>query len=79
MKKQRSFTHFVKNSVQENRIACGWSKNELSQKVKCSASMISRIEGGSACPGVAIAKQLSRVFQKPLDQLFHLELPKYNP
>lgn len=63
----------MKNAVRELRLLRGWTQQELGARVGTSRQAIIAIENGRFDPSLPLAIRLSRLLEKPIEQLFFLD------
>jgi len=63
----------VKNALRQLRVLRGWTQQELGAKVGTSRQAIIAIENGRFDPSLTLAIRLSRVFEKPIEEIFFLD------
>ena len=63
----------MKNSVRELRQELRWTQQELGTKVGTSRQAIIAIENGRFDPSLPLAIKLSRVLNKPIEEIFSLD------
>lgn len=63
----------MKNAIRELRAALRWTQEDLGDRVGVSRQAIIAIENGKFDPSLPLALRLSRVLQRPVDELFFLE------
>ena len=63
----------VKNALRQLRVLRGWTQQELGTKVGTSRQAIIAIENGRFDPSLTLAIRLSRVFEKPIEEIFFLD------
>ncbi len=59
----------MRNTLRSMRERKGWTQRELAAKVKCSRAYIIGLEGGGT-PSLQVAFRLSRIFNKPVEEIF---------
>jgi putative transcriptional regulator len=60
----------MKNSLRELRASKGWSQGDLAEKLGVSRQTINAIETEKYDPSLPLAFKLSRLFRKPIEELF---------
>lgn len=60
------------------RKECGWTQQQLAEKISVSDKTVSKWERGEGCPEVSLLARLSELFQTDLEQLLSGELEE-NP
>lgn len=63
----------MKNAIRELRAALRWTQEDLGDRVGVSRQAIIAIENGKFDPSLPLAMRLSRVFQRPVEEIFFLE------
>ena len=63
----------MKNAVRELRQEQRWTQQELGNKVGTSRQAIIAIENGRFDPSLPLAIKLSRVLNKPIEEIFFLD------
>jgi putative transcriptional regulator len=63
----------VKNAVRELRQEQRWTQQDLGNKVGTSRQAIIAIENGRFDPSLPLAIKLSRVLNKPIEEIFFLD------
>jgi putative transcriptional regulator len=66
----------LRNRVRELRIERGWTQQELAEKVGVSRQSINSIECDRYTPSLPLALLFARVFGRPTDEIFTLEITK---
>jgi putative transcriptional regulator len=66
----------VKNQIRVQRIARGWTQEQLAAAVGVSRQSINSIENDRYIPSLPLALTFARVFKCPTDDLFTLEKKK---
>ena len=65
--------HDIQNHVRRHRlVANGMTQQELADRVGVTRQTILSIEKGKYTPTIGLALQLARVFEVPVEELFHL-------
>jgi putative transcriptional regulator len=62
----------IRNRIHEHRTACGFTQEELADRVGVTRQTIIAIEKGNYTPSVLLALKLSACFKIPVEQLFTL-------
>ncbi len=62
----------VSNNVQKLRMNRGFTQEELAEKAGVSRQTIIAIEKGNYTPSVLLALKISRIFKKPVEDVFYL-------
>jgi putative transcriptional regulator len=65
----------MKNLLRQLRAVHGWTQAQLGDRVGTSRQAIIAIENGKFDPSLPLALRLSRVFGKPVEELFFLDEP----
>jgi putative transcriptional regulator len=63
----------MKNVLRQLRQLRGWTQQELGSRVGTSRQAIIAIENGKFDPSLPLAIRLSRVLEKPIEELFILD------
>lgn len=63
----------MKNAIRELRVARGWTQQELGMRVGTSRQAIIAIENGKFDPSLPLAIKLSRLLERPIEEIFFLE------
>jgi putative transcriptional regulator len=63
----------VKNRLRVLRAEKGWSQAELAERLGVSRQTVNAIETEKYDPSLALAFKLSRVFKRPIEDLFDAE------
>ncbi|HNL37663.1 MAG TPA: helix-turn-helix transcriptional regulator [Saprospiraceae bacterium] len=63
----------MKNRLREERARLDISQAELAERTGVSRQTIHSIENGRYVPSTVLALKIARVFEKPLEEIFHLE------
>ncbi|MRG46479.1 helix-turn-helix domain-containing protein [Chitinophaga sp. SYP-B3965] len=63
----------MKNSIKVERARKNLTQDELARLVGVSRQTINTIESNKYVPSTILALKISRVFEKPLEQVFELE------
>jgi putative transcriptional regulator len=66
-------TRTIANRVKEQRIARGWTQEQLAQAAGVSRQSINSIERERYVPSLELALTFARIFSCPTDQIFYLE------
>ena len=69
-------THKVLNRVKELRTAREWTQEQLADATGVSRQSINSIENGRYVPSLALALVFARVFKRPFDEIFTLEVKR---
>ncbi len=64
----------VRNRVKELREELGWTQQRLAEAVGVSRQSINSIERNRYVPSLPLALVFSRVFARPTDEIFELEV-----
>jgi len=60
----------MKNTLKELRADQGWSQANLADRLEVSRQTVISIENGKYDPSLPLAFKISRVFGKPIEQIF---------
>jgi putative transcriptional regulator len=63
----------MKNRVEQLRIAQGWTKVDLGNRLNVSRQTIHAIESGRYDPSLPLALAIAKLFQKPVEEIFGTE------
>jgi len=63
----------MRNELRQLRLLRGWTQQELGTRVGTSRQAIIAIENGKFDPSLPLAIRLSRVLQKPIEEMFFLD------
>ncbi len=63
----------IRNSVRANRQSRNLSQAELAEAMGVSRQTINAIETGRYLPSLPLAILLARYFERPVEEVFHLE------
>lgn len=63
----------MKNSVKVERVIHNLTQAELAEKVSVSRQTINALESGKYVPSTVLALKISRIFNKSVNEIFHLE------
>lgn len=64
----------MKNSLKVERAILNITQGELAEKIGVSRQTINAIEAGKYVPSTVLALKLARLFNKPVESFFILEL-----
>jgi putative transcriptional regulator len=64
----------MKNSLKVERAILNITQGELAEKIGVSRQTINAIEAGKYVPSTVLALKLARLFNKPVESFFTLEL-----
>ena len=64
----------VRNRVKELREGLGWTQQRLAEAVGVSRQSVNSIERNRYVPSLPLALVFSRVFARPTDEIFELEV-----
>ena len=67
-------TYRVHSRVRELRTELGWTQQQLAEAVGVSRQSINSIECNRYVPSLLLALTFSRVFHRPTDEIFFLEI-----
>jgi putative transcriptional regulator len=60
----------MKNRIEELRLARGWTKVELGDRLNVSRQTIHAIESGRYDPSLPLALAIAKLFKMPVEQIF---------
>ena len=60
----------MQSRVRELREHRGWSQGELAERLEVSRKTVNAIETGKYDPSLPLAFRISRLFGKPIEQIF---------
>ena len=60
----------MQSRVRELREHRGWSQGELAERLEVSRQTVNAIETGKYDPSLPLAFRISRLFGKPIEQIF---------
>jgi putative transcriptional regulator len=60
----------MKNRVEQLRVARGWTKVELGDRLNVSRQTIHAIESGRYDPSLPLALAIAKLFQQSVEQIF---------
>jgi putative transcriptional regulator len=63
----------MKNALRQLRLLHGWTQQELGTRVGTSRQAIIAIENGKFDPSLPLAIRLSRVLERPIEEMFFLD------
>ena len=63
----------MKNRLKELRAERKWSQVDLAQRLNVSRQTINAIEAGKYVPSTVLALKISKLFEKPVNDIFELE------
>lgn len=63
----------MKNNLRVQRAIMNITQAELANLIQVSRQTINSIEAGKYVPSTVLALKLSRLFEKPVDEIFQLE------
>jgi putative transcriptional regulator len=61
----------MRNRVRELRTVRGWSQGELGERLGVSRQTVNAIETEKYDPSLPLAFRISRLFGKPIEDIFH--------
>ena len=64
----------MKNTLRQLRAERGWSQAELGTKLDVSRQTINALEVGKYDPSLPLAMKIARLFQRPIEEIFHYEI-----
>ena len=63
----------MKNNIKVQRAIANMTQAELAEKIEVSRQTINAIEAGKFVPSTVLALKISRLFGKPVNEIFELE------
>ena len=63
----------MKNELRVLRAVNGWSQAELAGRLDVSRQAVNAIETGKHDPSLPLAFRIARLFDKPIEEIFHDE------
>ena len=66
----------MKNRLKVLRAERDWTQARLAQELEVSRQTVNAIETGKFDPSLPLAFRISRLFQRPIEEIFHPEAPK---
>lgn len=63
----------MKNSIKVQRAIHNYTQQDLAEKIGVSRQTINALEAGKYVPSTVLALKLSRLFDKPVNEIFELE------
>jgi putative transcriptional regulator len=63
----------MKNTIKVHRVIKGLTQEELAQSISVSRQTINAMESGKYVPSTLLALKVSRILDKPVEELFILE------
>jgi putative transcriptional regulator len=60
----------MKNRVEQLRVAKGWTKVELGDRLNVSRQSIHAIESGRYDPSLPLALAIAKLFHRPVEEIF---------
>ena len=63
----------MKNELRVLRAINGWSQAELAGRLDVSRQAVNAIETGKHDPSLPLAFRIARLFDKPIEEIFHDE------
>lgn len=63
----------MKNNIKVQRAIANMTQAELAEKIGVSRQTINAIEAGKFVPSTVLALKISRLFSKPVNEIFELE------
>ncbi len=63
----------MKNTIKVERAKKNLTQARLAEKVQVSRQTINAIEKGKYVPSTVLALKIAKVFQVPVEEIFHLE------
>ena len=64
----------MKNTIKVQRAIKGLNQEELAQQVSVSRQTINAMEANKYVPSTVLALKIAKVFEKPVEELFMLEI-----
>lgn len=61
----------MKNELRVLRAIAGWSQAELAGRLDVSRQAVNAIETGKHDPSLPLAFKIARLFDKPIEEIFH--------
>lgn len=61
------------NDVRALRTARGWSQQTLGERLGVSRQTVNAIEKGRYDPSLPLAIRIARLFQRPVEEIFHAD------
>ncbi|GAA3982391.1 helix-turn-helix transcriptional regulator [Thermobifida alba] len=61
------------NDVRALRTARGWSQQALGERLGVSRQTVNAIEKGRYDPSLPLAIRIARLFQRPVEEIFHAD------
>lgn len=61
------------NDVRALRTARGWSQQALGERLGVSRQTVNAIEKGRYDPSLPLAIHIARLFQRPVEEIFHAD------
>ncbi|MFD2760821.1 helix-turn-helix transcriptional regulator [Lentibacillus juripiscarius] len=63
----------MRSRLKELRARAGYNQTQLAKRAKISRQTISLIERGEYMPSLLIAVRIARIFNEPVENVFHFE------
>jgi len=63
----------MKNILRQLRAERGWSQADLGTQLAVSRQTINALEVGKYDPSLPLAMKLARLFERPIEEIFHYE------
>lgn len=63
----------MKNDIKVQRVILNLTQQELAEKIGVSRQTINALEAGKYIPSTVLALKLSKLFNKPVNEIFELE------
>jgi len=63
----------MKNNIKVQRAIQNLTQQDLAEKIGVSRQTINALEAGKYVPSTVLALKLSRLFEKPVNEIFQLE------
>lgn len=61
----------MRNDLRTLREARGWSQGTLADRLQVSRQTVNALETGRYDPSLPLAFRIARLFERPLEQVFH--------
>ncbi|MBE98779.1 helix-turn-helix transcriptional regulator [Flavobacterium coralii] len=63
----------MKNDIKVQRVILNLTQQELAERIGVSRQTINALEAGKYIPSTVLALKLSKLFDKPVNEIFELE------
>lgn len=63
----------MKNRVEQLRVAQGWTKVDLGNRLNVSRQSIHAIESGRYDPSLPLALAIAKLFRRPVEEIFGID------